>query len=373
MTVFEIVRDSSLPLHMQLLDELRHKVMTGVLKPDERLPGEWELSNELNISRATVQKAWQTAEEEGLIYRIPGKGTFVAQPSAPAGARNTVGMIVPDFRGTFAVHLLSGIERVLRRQGYSVHVAGTEYSLQEETRLLQQMRLDGVSGCIMWAMHSTSTNPLLTTTGDAMPIVLIDRPVRGTRLPCVTSNNYSGGRQAMEHLIAQGHRNISFLARPHLELWTVSERLRAYRDVLSEAGIPVRPPILIGNENELSSYDAYVTADEGTLTPLVELLRQPDRPTAIFAVNDWMAMRALRAAHLADVRIPEDVSIVGFDNLDVSEYLSPPLTTVAQNTEMMGREAARRLLALLDGEPLEETMTLLPTELVVRQSTSRLE
>ncbi len=371
MSGFKVQRDSSLPLHIQLLDELRHKVMTGVLKPHERLPGEWELASELDISRATLQKAWQAAEEEGLIYRVPGKGTFVAKPSAPLNERSVVGMIVPDFRGTFAVHLLSGVERVLRRQGYSVHLAGTEYSLDEENRLLRQMRTDGMRGCIVWAMRSTTTDRLLATIGADMPVVLIDRPVPGVALPCITSNNYMGGRQAMQHLLDLGHHNIAFLARPHLDLWSVGERYRAYNEALTLAGIPARPAILIGDENELSSYDAYVTADEAVLAPLVDLLQQPDRPTAIFAVNDWMAMRALRAAHLAGIRVPEDVSLVGFDNLDVSEYLMPPLTTIAQNTDLMGSEAARRLLTLVEGEPIEETLTLLPTQLVIRRSTSQ--
>ncbi len=371
MSKFEIQRESSLPLHIQLLDELRHKVMTGLLKPHERLPGEWELASDLAISRATVQKAWQTAEEEGLLYRVPGKGTFVAEPLSKANARNTIGMIVPDFRGTFAVHLLSGVERVLRQHGYSVHLAGTEYTVEEENRVLRQMQQDGIRGCIVWAMRSASSARLLSTIGQEMPIVLIDRPMAGVSLPCVTSNNYMGGRQAMQHLIDLGHQNIAFLARPHLDLWPVKERHRAYQEAMQEANLPVRPPILIGDENELSSYNAYVSADEAVLAPLVALLRQPDRPTAIFAVNDWMAMRALRAAFMANVRVPEDISLVGFDNLDVSEYLIPPLTTIAQNTDLLGSEAARRLLTIIEGEPIQETLTLLPTQLVVRQSTTR--
>ncbi|MDX2161048.1 MAG: GntR family transcriptional regulator [bacterium] len=370
MMPFAITRDSSLPLHMQLLDELRHKVMTGVLKPHERLPGEWELATELDISRATVQKAWQTAEEEGLIYRIPGKGTFVAEPRPASSERSTIAMIVPDFRGTFAVQLLSGVERVLRRHGYTVHLSATEYSIDEENRLLRQMREDGVKGCLVWAMHSTSADRLLASIGSMMPVVMLDRPVRGVTLPCVTSNNYTGGLQAMHHLIGLGHREIVFLARPHLDLWTVRERYRAYQDAMADAGLTAQPPVLIGDEHELSSYDAYVNADEAVLAPLVERIANPNRPTAIFAVNDWMAMRALRAAYRADVRIPDHLSLIGFDNLDVSEYLMPPLTTIAQNTELLGREAARRLLALIEGDPVEETLTLLPTQLIVRQSTA---
>jgi DNA-binding LacI/PurR family transcriptional regulator len=103
---------------------------------------------------------------------------------------------------------------------------------------------------------------------------------------------------------------------------------------------------------------------------LIEMLVRPDRPTAIFACNDWMAIRAIRAAHSAGLRLPEELSLVGFDNLDVSEYLSPPLTTVAQNTDLLGSEAARRLLALIEGESMSDVLTLVPTQLIIRRSTS---
>src|SRR5205085_3369869 len=100
-------------------------------KPHERLPGEWELSNELHISRATIQKAWQSAEEEKLIYRIPGKGTFVAEPRPFSAARTAVGLIMPEFRSVMAVELLQGTERVLRNKGYQVQIAASGYAVFE--------------------------------------------------------------------------------------------------------------------------------------------------------------------------------------------------------------------------------------------------
>lgn len=372
MMKFEINKTSSLPLHIQLLDELRHKVRTGAFNAHDRLPGEWELASELDISRATIQKAWQSAEEEGLIYRIPGKGTFVAAARLPETTRNAVGLVVPDFRGTFAVHLLSGAERVLRKQGYSVQLASTEYDVREENRVLARMQTDGMAGCMVWAVRDTSGERRLPALAQTMPIVLMDRPLAGIALPCVTSNNYMGGQQAMAHLLELGHQRIAFLARPHLELWTVAERYRAYQDMLRAAGETPLAPILIGDERELSSYTAYIHGDDAALSPLVTLLRQPDRPTAIFAVNDWMALRALRAAASAGLRVPDDLSLVGFDNLDVSEYLSPPLTTIAQDADILGEETARHLLALINGETPNPVLTMVPTRLIVRQSTRAL-
>src|SRR5688500_3042408 len=123
---FDISHQSSLPLHIQLLDELRHKIVSGELKAHEQLPGEWELVSQLNISRATIQRAWQSAQEEGLIYRVAGKGTFVAEPRMAEDKRHAVGFFIPEYRGTFAVQMLGGAERVLRKHGYHLLFASTE-------------------------------------------------------------------------------------------------------------------------------------------------------------------------------------------------------------------------------------------------------
>src|SRR5690606_4716064 len=103
----EISRESSLPLHIQLLDDLRHQVMTGALKAHERLPSEWELVSTLGISRATIQRAWQAAQQEGLIYRVAGKGTFVGDRRGKSPAQVVVALIVPDFRGSTSARTLS--------------------------------------------------------------------------------------------------------------------------------------------------------------------------------------------------------------------------------------------------------------------------
>ena len=375
MIKLEISKASPLPLHIQLLDDLRHKVLTGVFRPNDLLPGEWELAKELDISRTTIQKAWHSAEEEKLIYRIPGKGTFIAppQPSSAdisSSTRATVGLVIPDFRSALTARLIRGAERIFRQKGYRVQVAASEYSIEEENRVLGQMRDDGVRGYIIWAIHSDNRPRLLSQLSQSVPTVLLDRPMAQLHLPCVTSNNYMGGMQAMEHLISLGHRRVAFLARPHLDLWTVTERHRAFRDALHDIGEVPAEPILIGNDQELSSYDAYLTNDDASLEPLITRLQKPDRPTAIFAVNDWMAMRVLRATAAAGLRVPDDLSIVGFDNLEISNALIPPLTTVAQNTDLLGAEAAHRLLNLIGGDWVQEVLSLLPTQLIVRGSTS---
>lgn len=372
MIEFRISKDSSMPLHVQLLDDLRHKVVTGELKPHDMLPGELELVEALKVSRATLQRAWQSAQEEGLIYRVAGKGTFVAEPRKQPASRNAVAFIVPEHHGTFAVQLLAGAEQVLRKQGYSLLFSTTDRALAEENRLLTQFGNEGVKGIILVPVRSGLSNRVLTAGQLSFPVVLMDRPVNGVIFPCVTSNNYAGGLQVMDHLLRLGHQRILFVARPHMDLWPVAERYRAYQDALHLQGLEALPPLLIGGDAEMSSYEAYASPDRGETEPLIDLLKQPRRPTAIFAVNDWMAVRAQRAIAVAGLNNPDDVSVVGFDDLDIAQYQTPPLTTVAQNAHLMGAEAARRLITLMEGDANREILTLLPTTLIVRASTAPL-
>ncbi len=373
MVDFQISKTSSLPLHVQLLDELRHRIMTGVFKPHDRVPGEWELVEGLGISRATVQKAWQIAQEEGLLYRIPGKGTYIADRRDSENTRVAVGFMIPEYRSIFAMQMLSGAERVLRKHHCQLVFAHTDRHLDEEDRLLHKMSSDGVKGVILVPTRSSTADRALARLEGKTPIVLMDRPVNDLKLPCVMSNNYAGGGDAVRHLLEQGHRRILFLARPHLDLHPVAERFRAYTDCLQAANITPLPPLLLGASTEMSSYEAYMQDDQSELEPLTDMLARRDRPTAIFAVNDWMALKALRAAARVGLDVPRDLSIVGFDNLEITEYSTPPLTTVAQDGALMGAEAARRMLALLDGESKGEIITLLPTTLIVRASTRQIE
>jgi len=368
MTDFNVSHENSLPLHLQLLDELRHQIKSGVLMPHDRLPSEWELVKSLNISRATIQRAWQAAQDEGLIYRVAGKGTFVAAPLVMT-ARGVVGFSIPEYRGTFAVQMLEGAERVLRDHGFRVQFTSTERDVHEENRLLRQLMHDGAVGCILVPARASLASHLLASAEFKLPVVLMDRPVNGIVLPCVTSNNYEGGQQAMEHLTGLGHRRIIFLARPHLDLWPVAERYHAYQDAMRRVNAEPKPPFLIGGDSEMSSYEAYLQHDDAEIQPLVNLLRSPDRPTAIFAVNDWMALKAQRAISLAGLRNPEDVSLVGFDDLDIAQYQTPPLTTIAQNAASIGAGAARLLITLIQGKQRDSILTLVPTRLVVRGST----
>lgn len=368
--MFSISKNSPIPLHTQLLNELRHAILSGKLKPHEQLPGEYALITQLNISRSTVQRAWQAAQEEGLIYRVPAKGTFVSEPTNIQTATKLVGCIVAEFRYTFDGSLLNGADELLREKGYRLLFAQSERRLEEEDRLIRSMCEEGVAGILLWPVAENAPKRFLTNPSCSVPIVLLDRPVSGANLPCITSQNYDGARQAMQHLIELGHQAIAFAAWSPLDLLPIAERARAYHDAMEDAGLPARPIIRLGKPVEAINYRRYTQEEHEDVAFLADILSKLDRPTAIFAMNDLLALLVMRAAHQAGLNVPHDLSVIGFDNLELTERVVPRLTTVAQNTALMGREAVRRLLALIDGDPPQRTFTSLPTHLIIRESTA---
>jgi GntR family transcriptional regulator, arabinose operon transcriptional repressor len=369
---FHLSKQSPVPLHTQLLNELRRAILAGELKPHTRIISEPELARTMNISRTTIRQAWQAAEEESLLYRVHGKGTFVAEP-AKAQSSRVVGFLIPDFRSAFDSQLLSGAERLLRERGYRLMFAHTDRAIEEENRLMREMWQEGVCGFLLWPAIGDGESRFLQETGH-VPAVFMDRPIPGLNNPCVAAAHYQGAVYAVQHLIGLGHTEIAFVSRPHLQLWSVAERLRAYEDVMRAAGLKLRPPILVGESAELATPHAqqsYEQARGQEISQLEAILRQAGRPTAIFAMNDLMALLVIRAANLAGLKVPKDLSLVGFDDMEIVSHTEPPLTTVAQDPYMVGAEAARALLEIVGGKAPTQPIISLPTRLVIRESTTR--
>jgi LacI family transcriptional regulator len=189
-------------------------------------------------------------------------------------------------------------------------------------------------------------------------VVTVDPHAGPSGLPTVDSDNLHGGRLAAQHLLDLGHRRIAMISgRPDLE----SARLReqGYTDTLREAGIEPDPALI-----QLGDYLPAASADAAR-----RLLAGPDRPTAIFAANDLSAIAAIEVAAELGLRVPDDLSIVGFDNVPEAALATPPLTTVEQPIHAMGAHAIDLLIKLIRHEPVESTHVRLTTRLVVRQST----
>jgi GntR family transcriptional regulator of arabinose operon len=378
MDQINIDRDGAIPLHVQLLNQLRHFILSGQWAPGSRIPSEPELRNRLNISRSTIRQALANAEAEGLITRVPGKGTFVAAVASDARNRRLIGYITGNCSGPMQSRILSGAERVAAARGYRIIFGNSNGDTNEESRLLDQLvHEDKVVGIIIWPVlrDKESGRVFQLARAGMIPVVAVDRTYTGLQCDFVSSDNYAGGYAAVEHLLGQGHRRIVFLSQPILRLITVSERFRGYQDAMCDGGLTPLEPWLVGSSaKELDirgAAEGIQDAHGHEIAEIVEHLGCPSLPTAIVAINDTMAIQAMTAARSLGMAVPEDLSVVGFDDISVvNALLDTPLTTVAQDPYTMGKRATELLIERIEGYSGSPRQEFLPTELRVRASTT---
>ncbi len=271
---------------------------------------------------------------------------------------HTLGMIVPDSANPFFAEVGRGIEDTSFASGYSIILCNSDGDRNRELLyldLLVQKQVDGVL-LVPTGDHAELAAHLRTRN---IPVVVIDRDVSDAPIDRAYIDNVAGGCVATRHLLDLGHRRIGYIGGPpHLS--PVPGRGAGYLRALEEAGIPIDDRLIVaGSFQDVGGY-------EGTQS----LLALPDRPTAIFAGNDLMAIGALAAARDANIAVPAELSIVGFDDIHLAGYINPPLTTIAQPKYELGVIAAELLLARLSDPDLPPQRRLLQAHLVVRHSTA---
>jgi LacI family transcriptional regulator, galactose operon repressor len=312
------------------------------------------------VSVATVSKVINdrygvaegtSARVRAVIDELGYTSSLVAQ-SLRSRRSNVVGILVADIE-PYAAELLKGATAALRGTGYDL-VVFTDCGQHEDQVGWERRSLSRVSALTDGAILVTPTSVEVAV--DA-PLVAVDHNIRLSTLPTVDSDNFDGGVIATEHLIGLGHRRIGFLAgRPDLE----SARLReqGYRSALEAAGIEFEPGLV-----RIGGFDAATAR-----TAARDLLQRMPRPTAIFAANDVSAIETIAVAQSLGWRVPEDLSVIGFDNVPESALAQPPLTTIDQSLQRMGAEAVRMLIELIDDPAREPEQVILPVRLIERAS-----
>lgn len=268
----------------------------------------------------------------------------------------TVALIVPDISNPFFPAIARGIEDAARARGYAVLLCNTYEDLDRERdylTLLAKRMVDGV----IFATVGSNTAHLRALRREARPVVLVARGVEGLRIDTVLVDNYRGEFEATSHLIALGHRRIAHVTGPG-SLHVAAERRRGYLEALAAAGLPPGEAIIVEGD----------FAAEGGRRAVRELLEGGVSFTAVAAANDLMAIGAIEALRAGGRRVPEDVAVVGFDDITFASVVSPALTTVAQPKYRMGQMAMERLLQLMDGIDRSPRQTILSPQLVIRDS-----
>jgi LacI family transcriptional regulator len=320
-----------------------------------------DVAAQAGVSIATVSKvingrygvaATTLARVQAVIDELGYESSLVAQ-SLRSHRTNVIGILVADIE-PFSAELLKGAARAVRDSGYEL-VVYSGGGLRRSRQGWERRYLSRVSGTL--TDGTVLVTPTVVDVQEGAPVVAVDPHTGASLLPTVTSDNLEGAIRATEYLIRLGHRRIGFLAgRPDLE----SARLReqGFRQALHEAGISLDPELV-----RVGGYEMDLA--EG---PARELLALRPRPTAVFAANDLMAIQMMRVAEMIGLRVPDDLSVIGFDNIPESALTEPGLTTIAQPIQDMGFEAVRMLVSLIDQTFSGPRQVTLPTSLVVRHS-----
>jgi len=273
------------------------------------------------------------------------------------GRSRSIGLVIADIANPFFPPMVRAIEDAAAARGYNVILCDTDEDADRERGAISVLLERKVDGLILSASRVPEAF-LRQLAVDRVPLVVVNRVVRHPRIAAVLVDSVAGGRLATEHLLAMGHRRIAYLAGPCASFSNRS-RLRGYRQALARAGLPFDPDLVAGGATSLA-------AGREAMRVLLGLDRPP---TAVFAFDDLMALGALEELRRRGLRVPGDVAIVGFDDIDLAAFVDPPLTTVAQPKVEMGRLAATRLLDMVEGKSsaARRIVTLAP-QLVVRHS-----
>lgn len=320
------------------------------------------------VSRSTVSRVLNEhpsvrPEVRQRVLQIIDEQSYVPRAAARSlASRRTevIGLLIPRSAGTiftdpFFGHIIQSVTGECQRRGYFPMLAMITADMGPGfyNRILRGRHFDGL---IM--LSSDTDDPLLPLLiKNQVPLVLIGRHAFFKNVAVVDVDNHEGAREATAHLIRLGHRRIATIT-GSLQMVAGLERRDGYKQALLETGIPIAPEMIItGDFNQEQSYYG-----------MRELLRLTPCPTAVFAASDSMAIGALRAIHEAGLECPDDIAVVGFDDLPIASYANPPLTTVYQPIAQLGVTAVEMLLAGLDDPRQRLSQVRLPTHLVVRSS-----
>jgi len=330
------------------------------------------IADRANVSITTVSRV---LSGKGNEYRISSKTQEVVfrianelhyEPNLFARAlrlkrSNTIGMIIPDISNPFFAIIASCVERESRKAGYSVIVCDSQESTDIERESIKILEMRMVDGLIICPVGKESKY-ISELAKHGVPIVTVDRYFPRLNLSYVVSDNYNGSIQAINHFVENGHTKIAFI-QGLLDSSANNDRLRGYKDGLKAHNIAINETFIVGDS--FGEQNGYIGAKF--------LLNGSDRPTAIFAASNLISLGAMRAISEEHLKIPNDISMIAFDDQPYSDYLFTPMSTINQKKEELGKLSISLLLKEIhSNNTTDKKRIVVPTELIVRKSVAKL-
>ncbi len=351
----KIQRDTSmsLPLYQQISDDLKQKIVTKIFKSGDQLPTEKELSETYSVSRITAKRALTELEQLGLVSRTRGKGTFVQELNKNHTKLLKRVLFIIPFEGMSFGDFTQGLVPALKVENTTVFITYASY-LKENTADDIKENFDGL---IYYPMYTEDyLDILLELSLQNFPVVLLDKQIYDLGFPCVSSDNFNGGEQAAQALLNLGHKRIAFVASNDTHHpQTTRNRYLGYVKVLKEQGIKF-----------------HTTLDDSLYTEssVLELIHN-EKVTGLICENDLVALQTMKTLQDSHFSVPNDISIIGFDDIQAASLSNPPLTTIAQDFIGMGRIAGELLLDWIKSGQTPKDVKV-PINLIKRRTTEEL-
>lgn len=323
-----------------------------------------DIAEHMGVSRATVSRALNGAPGVGpelreKIQAFAREQGYKPNPLAQSlskGKMDIIGLVFGDVRNPFYAELTFYIQKALNRHGYTVMIFNSEYDIQKEREFIEMAKEFRLAGMILFTAQTNKEQ--LQDQVDQIPIVLVNRSLDLTNYDSVTMDNFKAGYIAAMHLIELGHRRIGFVRGQAMSSASV-QRYEGYRQALKNCFLPMEEEDVY--EGDLRMGTGYEMAEK--------FFERAERPTGMILANDMMALGFLDWCKEKGVRIPEDLSIVSFDNIDFSRIHGIELTTISQHVREMGEKAAELMIRRISQPDAEYRRINLEPELIIRNTT----
>jgi LacI family transcriptional regulator/LacI family repressor for deo operon, udp, cdd, tsx, nupC, and nupG len=327
----------------------------------------YDIAKIAGVSPSTVSRALEDHPRIGAttrkrIQELAKEMDYVPSTVAKSLAASktwTIGMVLATISDPFMGRVIEGVEHVAIEAGFNVFISTSQNDRQREIAAIKMLQKRRVDGIIVIASHLFDQYPRFYGSSK-IPIVIINEQKPGETMHFVTVDDVHGAQLAVEHFMALGHRRIGYVGvtnRPQSN----QHRFKGYQNALEAGGIAVDPALIFTSH----TIEDHAKGGEASLEALLAA-----RATAVFCYNDTTAIGLLAACYKRGISVPDNLSIIGFDDIDMATYTMPPLTTIRQPRFDLGQWAMRMMLALLNGQMPENQ--IVPGELVVRQTTAQL-
>lgn len=328
----------------------------------------YDIAKAANVSIATVSKVINNSgrisdKTRKRIMKIMDEMDY--RPSVVASALTkkrtfTIGLLIPDLANPFFAEIARSVEDRAQELGFNVIICNTDNKAEKEEKYIELLKQKGADGIIMaTAAHNHAIVKKLIEQNETVAVIARDMP--SLAVDAVLVDDFLGGYMAANHLMECGHQHMAVIAE-NLQVASSRQRVRGFRQAMEDAGLTL--------EERWIRESAYHVAD-GKQTAAA-LLAEPDAPTAVFACNDLLAIGVIQAARERGMAIPRDLSVVGFDNTILATIIDPPLTTIAQPIQEMGKQVVDLVARNIDGQSASKQRFVLLPELIVRGSTAQL-